>query len=629
MNARITDPDARQQLRSGNVLAAADIYSARAQQTSDPEKRQDYLLLASEILFDRAQPAQAQQKLAEIPATLASIDLAHRRDILIAKSHVYDGDAEAALLALPDPVEVNSALHRGRIFETQALAYQQLEDPDNELIARINLEGQLSDPAIIDQSHQQIWLLLSRQPPAALRAMTTNVRGDIYQGWIELALAYNVSNTGNNTGSSNGSAIGNEAQEQLKTASIRDWQRRFPAHPANPAFVNALITPGGFDDGVIDDSPVTQVAVLLPLSGSDTAAVAGAIRDGLVSAHQFDSTNFSAPSLRFYDVGDNPGYARTAYQNAVRDGADAIIGPLTKEAVAAVVSQQSIPVPTITLNTIESTGFGTSTGNIIQFGLSPEDEASAAASRAAGLGYRNAIIFQTDDSRGDREARAFQDAMFLYGGDVAHVAVLPTDTYDYTQQIKAALAIDQSDQRFRTLSSALGEKLFFEPSIRNDVDVVFLALSNDQAGSVRTQLDFFYARALPRLGTSRIAGADDDQKKNADLNTIFYPDAPWVLRAAMDEDPLKQQIVANFTNADGVYGKLYALGADAYRLVTSLGQLSSGERLQGYTGDLELRPDGKIQRYLDWAQYVDGVSESVERVEAPSLPSLSTGVSVN
>ena len=612
MNARITDPDARQQLRAGNVLAAANIYSERAQQTSNPEERQDFLLLASEILFDRAQPAQAKEKLAAVPETLANIDLSHRRDILVAKSYVFDGDAEAALLALPDPVDVNSALHRGRIFETQALAYKVLKDPDNELIARINLEGQLNDPAIIEQSHQQIWQLLTRQPPGTLRSMTTNVRGDIYQGWIELALAYN----------------GSDPEQQTRQVAVRDWQRRFPSHPANPSFVNALIAPGGFER-TIDDSPVTQVAVLLPFSSSSTAAVAAAIRDGLVSAHQFDNNSFGTPSLRFYDVGDNPGYARTAYRNAVSNGADAIIGPLTKEAVAAVVSQQSIPVPTITLNTIESSGFGTSAGNVIQFGLSPEDEAVAAASRAAGLGYRNAIIFQTADDRGDREARAFQDAMFLYGGDVAHVAVLPTDTYDYTAQIKAALAIDQSDQRFRSLSQTLGEKLFFEPSIRNDVDVVFLALSNDQAGSVRTQLDFFYARALPRLGTSRIAGSDDDQKKNADLNTIFYPDAPWVLRASLDEDPLKQQIVSNFSNADGIYGKLYALGADAYKVVTNLGRLSSGERLPGYTGDLELRPDGKIQRYLDWAQYVDGVSESVENVESPALPSLNIDASIS
>lgn len=609
MNARITDPDARRMLRQGKPLEAANIYSERAARSNDPAEQQDFMLIAAEILFDRGLATQAQQKLAAVPAELADIGLTHRRDILLAKSFLVERDPQAALAVLPDPIEVDTALNRGRVFETRAQAFEILQDPDNELIARINLEGQLSDPAIIERSHQQIWLLLTTQPLSTLRSMTTNVRGDTYQGWIELALA-------NADGA---------MEASMRKASLNDWQKRFPDHPANPEFVDALYSTGGFDLNTNMKS-IDNIAVLLPLSGSQTSTVAGAIRDGLIAAHQMASTRQNTPVLRFYDIGDNPGYVRTAYRNAIADGADAVIGPLTKEAVAAVVSQQLIPVPTITLNTVETAGLSSDVSNIIQFGLAPEDEAIAAASRAAGLGYRNAIVFQTDDSRGDREARAFQDATFLYGGDVVHVSVLPTDTYDYSAQIKEALSIDESDIRFRTLSSTIGEKLFFEPSIRNDADVIFLALTNEQARSVRTQLDFFYARDVPRLGTSRVAGVDDDQKKNADLNTIFYPDAPWVLRASLNDDPLKKQILKSFGNADGVYGKLYALGADAYQLATSLDQISAGQRLEGYTGDLELQSDGRIQRHLDWAQYVEGISQSVKSVESPSLPSLRSGV---
>ncbi len=611
MNARITDPEARRQLQLGNPLGAADIYSQRALDSLDPVQRDDFLLIASEILFDRGMQAQAQLKLAEIPVELASLALTQRRDILSAKSAIYDRDAETALLALPDPATVNSQLHRGRIFETRAQAYEILQDPDNELIARINLEDQLTDPLVIERSHQQIWQLLTTNPLSTLRSMTTNVRGDTYQGWIELAMAH--------------AGSGNGLDPRARQNSVADWQQRFPDHPANPSFVSALYNPSNFDTE-LDGQNVTQIAVLLPLSGANTAIVAAAIRDGIVTAHQQANSKQSTPVLRFYDVGDNSGYARTAYRNAVSDGANAIIGPLTKSAVAAVVSQQNIPVPTLTLNTVETSSLSSDTSKVIQFGLAPEDEALAAASRAAALGLKNAIIFQTDDSRGDREARAFQDAMFLYGGDVAHIAVLPTDSFDYSEEIKTALSIDKSDSRFKRLSSTIGEKLFFEPSIRSDIDVVFLALSNEQARSVRTQLDFFYARELPRFGTSRIAGDDDDVKKNADLNTIYYPDAPWTLRTSLDDNPIKQQIVDNFSNADGVYGKLYALGADAYMVVNNLEKLSNGERLTGFTGELELQPDGRLQRYLDWAQYVKGVSENVESVEAPSLPSLRTGV---
>lgn len=608
INARITDPAARLQLQRGNPEAAADIYSARAAGSSDPAEQQDFLLIAAEILMDRALVDAAQPKLAAIPDDLETLELLHRHDILIAKNFIYERDAESALAALPDPVDVESALNRGRVFETRAQAYEILQDPDNELIARINLESQLSDPEILQRSHEQIWQLLTTQPLSTLRSMTTNVRGDIYQGWIELALTHADAGV----------------DESKRRNGISDWQERFPAHPANPDFAVALYAPSGFEVNV-SGQPINQIAVLLPLSGSRTATVAAAVRDGIIAAHQLAISSQPAPVLRFYDVGENTGYVRTAFRTAINDGADAIIGPLRKEAVAAVVSQQDVPVPTITLNTVETSGLVGDVSNVIQFGLAPEDEARAAASRAAGLNLKNAIIFQADDSRGDREARAFQDAMFLYGGDVVHVAVLPKDEYDYSKQIKEALAIDKSDQRFKSLSRTIGAKLFFEPSIRNDVDVIFLALTSEQARSVRTQLDFFYARSVTRIGTSRVAGVDDDAKKNKDLNTIFYPDAPWVLRKSLQKDPLRKQIISSFDNANGVYAKLYALGADSYKLITSLDALSQGERLEGYTGDLELQSNGRILRHLDWAQYVEGISQNVQNVDAPKLPSLQSG----
>ncbi|MFK7893921.1 MAG: penicillin-binding protein activator [Granulosicoccus sp.] len=608
INSRITDPAARRQLRAGNARAAADIYSARATKSSDPQQQQDYLLIAAEILFDRGITEDGAIKLAAVPTELATLPLLHRREILVAKGLIFERDAEAALLALPDPIEVQSALNRARVFETRAQAYEILQDPDSELIARINLENELADPAIIQRSHEQIWQLLTTQSLSTLRSMTTNVRGDTYQGWIELALAH--------------AAAGIDADK--RRLGMGDWQVRFPAHPANPEFVNALYSPAGFEMN-LDGKPVSKIAILLPLSGSRTAAVSAAIRDGIVAAHQFDATQQSTPALRFYDVGDNPGYVRTAFANAVADGADAVIGPLRKEAVAAIVSQRDVQIPTLTLNTIETSGFNDDTSNVMQFGLAPEDEARAAAGRAAALDLKRAVVFQTDDSRGDRESRAFQDSMYLYGGDVLHVAVLPKDEYDYTSQIKQALAIDRSDARFRRLSNTLGEKLFFEPSIRDDVDVIFLAVTHEQAKSMRTQLDFFYARDITRLGTSRLAGVENDPKSNKDLNSIFYPDAPWVLRSSLRDDPLRKKIINTFDNADGVYAKLYALGADAYQLVTNLDRLNRGERLNGYTGDLQLLSDGRIQRHLDWAQYLDGVSQNVENVEAPDLPAIRAG----
>ena len=542
-------------------------------------------------------------KLDQVPSELETPELQHRRDILVAKTRLFEGNVEDALLALPDPDTVESPLHRARIFETRAQSYNALQDPDNELVARIQLEQQIAEPVVIERSHEQIWQMLSTQSLSTLRGMTTNVRSDVYQGWIELALAYSSDGT----------------DTAKRSEALGGWQERFSDHPANASFLARLYEPNEFGGFTVAGDSINQIAVLLPLSGRSTATVAAAIRDGMVAAYEQSRSRQLVPSLRFYDVGENAAFARTAYQNAINDGADAVIGPLRKQAVSAIVTQRSIPVPTITLNTVDTQTARAETSNVIQFGLSPEDEAQAAASRAVALSLTNAVVFQSDDSRGDREARAFQDTMFQYGADVVHVAVLEKDKYDYSEEIKDALKITASDQRFRALSSVLGERLFFEPSIRNDVDVVFLAITSEQARAVRPQLDFFHASGVTRIGTSRVAATDDDQKNNRDLNSIYYPEAPWILRESMKNDPLRQDILKNFDNANGIYAKLYALGADAYRVMTNLDAISQGQRLEGYTGDLELGSDGRIKRHLDWAQYQEGVSQVVERLEAPAL----------
>ncbi len=618
--ARVADPEARRLLQEGRPIAAADVYTDLASRSSDPATRQDNLLVAAEILYDRALAEEGRLRLDAVPANLATLALQQRRAILEAKALLIDGDAEAALVALPEPGAVDSPLQRARTWETRAQAYRTLDDAGAELEARIALESLLTDRDVIARGREQIWQLLVGQSAATLDRLAATgapseargangvpgARDDVFRGWVELALAQGEAG----------------ADDERRREALAQWRTLFPDHPAADDFLETLYEPTRFAGFTTDPADIRSVAVLLPLTDPATSAVAGAIRDGMIAAREaarLSGAPGPVPELRFVDVGTNPTYARGAYEAAVRDGADAIVGPLRKEAVAAVVTQRRIPVPTITLNTVESAGgrAGGELENAIQFGLAPEDEARSAASRAVALNFDEAIVLQSDDSRGEREARAFTDAMHARGGDVVHTAVLPQGEFDYSDQIREALEIDESDERFRRLSRAIGQRLFFEPAIRDDVDVVFLALTNEQARSVRPQLDFFRAASVPRLATSRVAGVDDDVRANQDLNTIWYGDAPWVLDATLDDDPLKRAIIEAFPAADGAYGKLYALGADAWLLVTRLGALASGDELPGYTGGLSLGRDGRIRRTLDWAQYRDGEPVPVERIESP------------
>ena len=625
---RVGDPEARRLLAQGSPEAAADVYTARAARAGNPAERQDYLLIAAEILYDRGLAEPGRARLDAVPEALADESLQQRRQILAAKSWLIADDGAAALAALPDPAAVASPLQRARTFETRAQAYRLLDAPGEELAARVALQGLLSDPDVRVRGREQIWQLLVDQPVTTLERMAAvgpepaatsgDGGGETYRGWVELALAEAESG----------------GDPERRAEALAQWRTLFPDHPAAAeGFVDTLSEPTRFAGFTTDPADIRAVAVLLPLTDPATAAVAGAIRDGMIAAREAARVAGGPgpmPELRFVDVGLNPAYARGAYERAVRDGADAVVGPLRKEAVAAIVTQRRVPVPTLTLNTVEYAGArgGSELENAIQFGLAPEDEARSAASRAMALSLDEAVVLQGDDSRAEREARAFSDAMHARGGDVVHVAVLPQGEYDYSEQIREALEIDESDARFRSLGRAIGQRLFFEPAIRDDANVVFLALTSEQAKSVRPQLDFFRASAIPRLATSRVAGAANDPRGNRDLNTIWYADAPWELDPALDDDPLVRSIREAFPDADGAYGRLYALGSDAWLLVTRLGELAGGVALPGLTGTLSLGTDGRIRRELDWAQYRDGVAVPVERVESPE-PATRIGAAPN
>ena len=597
----ISDPRARQMLSLGQIEQASDRYTDLASRARDPLIQEDYLLVATEILYDRGRVELGATKKAMIPESLQTLENQQRLQILNAKDSLFNDDPEAALLALPTAREIVSPLHRARAYEVQAQSYRLLEQPDRELAARINLEQQLTNTQIIDKNHRHIWQLLTSQSQSTLKKMGASSENAIYVGWLDLAMA---------------SAAGGSSPESRNLA-FQEWRGQYPGHPAEERFLAQLSDPNNLSDFNLNVTTVDQIGVLLPMSMDGIDAFAAAIRDGIIVAYQNSQDQRTVPRVKFYDTGSNIAFVRNIMQEAVADGADAIIGPLRKDAVASIATMRDVPVPVITLNYIDSSQPNASTDNVIQFGLAPEDEARSAASRALALGLRQAIILQSDDSRGDREARAFQDEMLLNGGEVLHTAVLPSDVYDYSQQIRDALLITQSDRRFRNIQQTLDSKLFFEPSIRDDLDVIFLAISSEEAQSVRPQLSFFRAHNVLKLGTSRIATIDDDPKARKDLNGIFFNDAPWQLDQSVRNGKLYREIARNFPDNIDIFSKLYALGIDAYYLATNLQELTSigGTRIPGYTGDLELGFNGRIRRHLQWAKYEEGEVVGVKTVE--------------
>jgi outer membrane PBP1 activator LpoA protein len=101
----------------------------------------------------------------------------------------------------------------------------------------------------------------------------------------------------------------------------------------------------------------------------------------------------------------------------------------------------------------------------------------------------------------------------------------------------------------------------------------------------------------------------DDARADTDIDGVTFGDMPWVL---VDEGPvaeLRGQLQALWSDPLSQYGRLYAFGLDAYRLVPYLTQLETQPFVEfpGLTGRLVMNDEQRIQRRLLWAQFKNGV----------------------
>ena len=220
--------------------------------------------------------------------------------------------------------------------------------------AYLERERWLTDTAALRASRQDLYARLrtAAEHGNSLKA-PANADG-ILTGWLALApVAVELvarSDGGESALPPGGSAIRNTRR------------RRAPADGRDPA-------------GAVTTAPAAQIALLLPLSGR-SEPVGVAVRDGFIAAY-LEQAPASRPQLRIYDVAAQS--IGVAYRQALQDGASFIVGPLTKEDVAAVAPLAGGRTPVLALNFLDDS---VATGrNFYQFALLPEDEARMVARR--------------------------------------------------------------------------------------------------------------------------------------------------------------------------------------------------------------------------------------------------------
>jgi outer membrane PBP1 activator LpoA protein len=324
-----------------------------------------------------------------------------------------------------------------------------------------------------------------------------------------------------------------------------------------------------------EEPPAPHIALLLPLQSDVFGKAAQAVQQGFMAAANAQPHNLP---VRIYASFDEPKDIIAMYQHALSQGAKAVVGPLTRNGVAALAAHPDlISVPTLALNVAE----GPAPAHLYYFGLNTEDEARQVAQIAAAAKLSSANIISTDTPLSRRLAQAFAAEWVRNGGSIASNTVYNNDP-----------------TVFATLPTTPG-------------NMVFLAADPARARLIRPYVSI----DLPVYATSQVFAGNSNTLVNFDLNDIHFIDMPWLLQpdhpAVMiyprPDPPLEPDLE-----------RLYALGIDAFRLVQIM--LANSEPatlpLDGVTGNIHLNANHQFVREAIQAQFKQGRGLTPEQAAA-------------
>lgn len=575
---------AEQLAQQGQFDQAAQAYLDLAQQSGDPDH---YRVLAAEVYREEGALERAAPLLDQVRRPRLQGEDAARYDLLRAELALAHHDAHTALQLTTQPNQSMPPALELRLLELRARAMEASGDLWGTARTRVQMDPRLEG---LDhtQNRKQILDLLGHLGVAPLKRRAAAMQpGDRMLPWVNEAL------------SQLGVAVA-QPQPELgqpvgtmlpgANANVREGYR-MPAH----------------------------VALLLP-QGGNFAGASATIRQGFFTAYA-DAARNLAPraSVRVYDSTGTADGALKAYQQAAADGAQLIVGPLTRTEVAAVFGQAQLPVPLLALNHPDDKSLPSSGAS--EFGLLPETEGAQAADHMVERGIHTAYVIVSDDDFARRAAGAYKAELEARGGHVAGMATLRTGAVNYANAIAGlnippapapsapapAVSVAAPASAASAPAAATTTAPTATPTPTGDTGI-FISMRPEQARLLLPQLQVAHI-AWPVFGTSHIYAGVADAASDRDLDGVEFCDAPWLFDAQPGL-PNHDAIAAQLPAARGTSARLFALGMDAWNLVPYLDWLRGhpGSYLPGATGQLTADQFGRVRRVLVWATFQDGLA---------------------
>lgn len=220
----------------------------------------------------------------------------------------------------------------------------------------------------IEQTHQEIWALLSKQAQSHLITMRGDNTDNEFQGWIDLGLA---------------------SKNQDVTASIANWLTYYPDHSASAFAKKLALQPNASASRM---SQITQgsIALILPITDETNVTQADAFQQGLQAALTNHGLN---NEIKIYPSANSLEAIIEQYTQAKSEGATYFIVPQLFENTSGANIATDL-----------------NTHNILSIGLPLKDEAERMAKFAASRAIQHLVIINTDSVAAQTMTNSFRAA---------------------------------------------------------------------------------------------------------------------------------------------------------------------------------------------------------------------------
>ena len=329
---------------------AAEAYKLLAQKYSQPEKSSFYIKVGL-MLYKDGQYQSIEPYFDSLQdGDITELDQKYKATML-AGSYFAIGKIYQSLLALPKIGEIEDYQYKALALNIRSKGVLAIGKPMDSVRLRIQIGQYLNTIKDTEKNHEFIWDALNRiSEPAIIRALSEQQTIEM-RGWLELNLIARRSN-----------------MLPVKMEPwINQWYQIYDQHSAGAYFAVNLLE----ESRRIYIKP-SRIALMLPFTGR-LGKVGEAIQNGFLYAYYQDQESNMQPQLEIIDASDDPAKFRLQYQQAILNGADFVVGPISKDLVDMLQYQESLEVPTLTLNYAKK--LPEATLNLYQFGLNPEDEA--------------------------------------------------------------------------------------------------------------------------------------------------------------------------------------------------------------------------------------------------------------